>query len=420
MANFRIEGKGKLKGKIKISGAKNAALKLLPAAILADSMSVIHNVPNISDIHQIENILSSIGTQITHEDSTVKIDPTEVSSFEPEAKLMRKLRGSIVVVGPLLAKFGKAVFAQPGGCLIGARSIDEHLDVFVQMGVKISKSGNEYHLKGKPKASNITLNKMSVTATENAIMATVLSKGTTKIFVAAAEPEIVDLANYLNKMGAKIQGAGTHTVTVTGVEKLHGVNYNVMPDRIEAGTYLIAAIATNSALEIGPVRPDDLSIVLKKLESAGAKFKVLSKDNEFYIKTEKRGELTAIDLDTRTYPGFPTDLQSPYAVLMTQAKGRCQIFETLFEGRFLYLDELKMMGAKSEVLSPHIIKIYGPTELKGTRISSRDIRGGAALVIAALLAKGETTITDIEYIDRGYELMDEKLKNAGIKIERTA
>jgi len=220
-------------------------------------------------------------------------------------------------------------------------------------------------------------------------------------------------------MGAKIEGAGTHTITITGVEKLHGVNHNVIPDRIEAGTYLIAAVATNSIVEIGPVRPEDLSIVFKKLESAGAKFKILAKNKEFYIKTERRGELIATDLDTRTYPGFPTDLQSPYVVLMTQAKGRSQIFETLFEGRFLYLDELKMMGAKSEVLSPHIIKIYGSTELKGTKISSRDIRGGAALVIAALLANGKTIISDIEYIDRGYEKMDKKLREAGIKIERT-
>lgn len=419
MANFKIEGKSKLIGHIEVSGAKNAALKILPAAILAVSPSVIKNVPDISDIHQIENILESIGAKVLQEGSVVTIDPTGIKSFEPEAKLMKKLRGSIVVVGPLLAKFGRAVFAQPGGCLIGARSIDEHLDVFAQMGVKIDKKDGVYHLKGKPKAGEITLNKMSVTATENAIMASVLSKGITKIFVAAAEPEIVDLANYLNKMGANIKGAGTHTITITGVKNLSGVNYEVIPDRIEAGTYLIAAIATNSAITIGPVIPDDMSLVFKKLKSAGAKFKIVSKNNRWYIETTKRGDLTATNLDTRTYPGFPTDLQSPYAVLMTQANGKCQIFETLFEGRFLYLDELKMMNARAEVLSQHIIQIYGPTKLKATHISSRDIRGGAALVIAAMLAEGETIISDIEFIDRGYEKMDEKLREAGVKIERT-
>lgn len=418
MANFKIEGKGKLKGTIKISGAKNAALKILPAAILANSTSTIKNVPEIADIHKLEDILSSIGTKITHDGNIVTIDPSKINSYEPDSKLIKKLRGSIVVIGPLLAKFGKAVFSEPGGCLIGARSIEEHLDVFAQMGVKIIKKGNEYHLKGKPKAGEIILNKMSVTATENAIMSAVLAKGTTQIHVAAAEPEIEDLANYLNKMGAKITGAGTHDITVQGVSKLEGKEHEVLPDRIEAGTYLIAAIATNSEVKIGPFIPKHLSIVLKKLEIAGAKFDLITDNNKSYIKTKKHGELVATNIDTRTYPGFPTDLQSPYAVLMTQAKGKSQIFETLFEGRFLYIDELKMMGAKIDVLSPHIIQISGITNLKGTQISSRDIRGGAALVIAALLANETTTITDVHYIDRGYEQMDQKLIGAGVNIER--
>jgi len=418
MANFKIEGKGKLKGTIKISGAKNAALKILPAAILANSTSIIKNVPEIADIHKLEDILSSIGTKITHDGNIVTIDPRKINSYKPDSKLIKKLRGSIVVIGPLLAKFGQAVFSQPGGCLIGARSIEEHLDVFAQMGVKITKKGNEYHLKGKPKAGEIILNKMSVTATENAIMSAVLAKGTTKIHVAAAEPEIEDLANYLNKMGAKITGAGTHDVIVQGVNKLEGKEHEVLPDRIEAGTYLIAAIATNSEVEIGPFIPKHLSIVLKKLEIAGAKFELITKNNNSYIRTKAHGELIATDIDTRTYPGFPTDLQSPYAVLMTQAKGKSQIFETLFEGRFLYIDELKMLGAKIDVLSPHIIQIFGATNMKGTQISSKDIRGGAALVIAALIAEGTTTITDVHYIDRGYEQMDQKLIGAGVNIER--
>lgn len=418
MANFIVEGKSKLEGKIIISGAKNAALKILPAAILASSQSIIENVPDISDISRIEDILTSIGAKITKDGNQITIDPSKINSSEPDGKLMRKLRGSIVIVGPLLAKFGKATFSQPGGCLIGARPIYDHLDIFAQMGVKIKKEGSTYFLKGKPKACDIVLNKMSVTATENAIMASVFSKGTTRIFVAACEPEIVDLADYLNKMGAKIEGAGTHTITMHGVSRLNGVKHSVIPDRIEAGTYLIAAIATNSQVEIGPVIPEHLSIVLRKLKSAGAKFKIIQKNNQSFIKTGKRGELVASNIDTRTYPGFPTDLQSPYAVLMTQAKGKSQIFETLFEGRFLYLDELKMMGGKLAVLSPHIIEISGPTELKATHISSRDIRGGGALVIAALLADGRTTISDIEFIDRGYEKMDEKLSNAGVDISR--
>jgi len=418
MSNFKIEGKGKLNNTIEISGAKNAALKILPAAILADNVSTIKNVPDIADIHQLEDILSSIGVKINHERNTVTIDPSKINTYRPNSKLIKKLRGSIVVIGPLLSKFGKAVFSQPGGCLIGARSIDEHLDIFSQMGVKITKKGSEYYLKGKPKAGEIILNKMSVTATENAMMSAVLAKGTTKIHVAAAEPEIEDLANYLNKMGAKISGAGTHDITIQGVNSLKGVEYEVMPDRIEAGTYLMAAIATNSEVKIGPVIPEHLSIVFKKLENAGAKFELITKDKKIFIKTKKHGGLVATNIDTRTYPGFPTDLQSPYAVLMTQAKGKSQIFETLFEGRFLYIDELKMLGAKINILSPHIINIYGPTELKGEQISSRDIRGGAALVIAALIANGTTTINDVHFIDRGYERMDEKLIGAGVNIER--
>lgn len=418
MSNFIIEGKSKLKEEIKISGAKNAALKILPAAILANNKSIIKNVPDIADIHQIEDILSSMGVEIFHDGNTVTVDPSKIKSHEPNSKLIKKLRGGVVVIGPLLSKFGKAVFSQPGGCLIGARSIDEHLDVFAQMGVKITKKGCEYHLKGKPKAGEIILNKMSVTATENAIMSAVLAKGITKIHVAAAEPEITDLANYLNKMGAKISGAGTHDITVEGVEKLEGKEYEVMPDRIEAGTYLIAAVATNSEVKIGPIIPEHLSIVFKKLEAAGAKFELIKENNKAFIKTKKRGELIATNIDTRTYPGFPTDLQSPYAVLMTQATGKSQIFETLFEGRFLYIDELKMLGAKINILSPHIIQVYGPTELKGGQISSKDIRGGAALVIAALISNDSTTINDVHFIDRGYEKMDQKLSRAGVKIER--
>lgn len=418
MSKFQIKGNSKLRGTIPISGAKNAALKIIPAAIMADGQSCINNVPNISDIHRLEDILSSIGAQIVHEQNRVTIDPTKINTFKPDSHLVKKLRGSIVIVGPLLAKFGKAVISQPGGCLIGARAIDDHLDVFAQMGIKIEKKNTEYHLKGKPKASDITLSKMSVTATENAIMSLVLTKGTSKIHVAAAEPEIIDLANFLNKMGADIKGAGTHEITIQGVKKLSGVNYSILPDRIEAGTYLIAAIATNSSIKIGPIIPDHMNIVLKKLSVAGGNFKIIKNKDHFYIQTSKRGDLRAESLDTRTYPGFPTDLQSPYAVLMTLANGKSQIFETLFEGRFLYTEELKMMGAKIEVLSPHIIQIKGSKDLKGTKISSRDIRGGAALVIAALVAKGETLIEDVELIDRGYERMDEKLKSVGVNISR--
>jgi UDP-N-acetylglucosamine 1-carboxyvinyltransferase len=292
------------------------------------------------------------------------------------------------------------------------------LDLFAQLGVKIEQDGENYILTGKPKAGKIVLNKLSVTATENAIMATVLSEGITRIQIAAAEPEIADLAQFLNKMGAKISGAGTHEITIEGVKELKGISYSILPDRIEAGTYLIAAIATNSKITIGPLVSDHLSLVLKKITNAGAKFHIIEKNNQEFIVTEPSAQISSVDIDTRTYPGFPTDLQSPFAVLMTGATGDSQIFETIFEGRFLFIEELKTMGADIEVLTPHIVQIHGPAKLKGREIISRDLRGCAALVIAGLVADGTTIIEDVEYVDRGYEKFDEKLQGLGASIRR--
>ncbi|MFA5927170.1 MAG: UDP-N-acetylglucosamine 1-carboxyvinyltransferase [Patescibacteria group bacterium] len=419
MTQLTVQGKARLRGEIPISGAKNAALKIIPAAILAKSESIIHNVPRISDVERMEDILQSIGTDVLTNDRTITINPAGINSAHPDPKLMKKLRGSIVTIGPLLAKFGKASFSQPGGCLIGARPIDDHLDVFSQLGVKIKQRGEDYFLDGKPKAGNVVLSKMSVTATENAIMASVLSPGTTRISVAAAEPEIADLAKYLNRMGAKISGAGTHDIQVDGVKELHGVEHNVLPDRIEAGTYIVAAIAGNWEITIGPLVPEHLAIVLRKLELMGANFDVVQRSGLYYVQTKKRNKLRPINIDTRTYPGFPTDLQSPFAVLLTQAEGESRIFETIFEGRFLYLSELEKMGAKYEQLSPHIVNVSGPTQYKGKKINCPDIRGGVALVLAALIADGETTIGQCDYVDRGYELIDNKLQAVGAKINRT-
>jgi UDP-N-acetylglucosamine 1-carboxyvinyltransferase len=418
MAKFRIHGDKKLKGEITVSGAKNAALKIIPAAILASTPSTISNVPDILDIEKIIEILRSINAEISFENNVVTLDPRKINSSHPDEKLVKKLRGSVVLVGALLSKYGRAVFSQPGGCLIGTRAIDDHLDLFRQLGVKIDIKDNKYFLKGKPKAGKIVLNKLSVTATENAILATVLSKGVTEIHVAAAEPEIADLANYLNKMGAKIEGAGTHNISVTGVSKLEGVSYEILSDRIEAGTFIIAGIALNSEITVGPFIPNHLDIVLKRLEDAGAKFKIFSRGDKYYLKTLKSKGLIGADVDTRPYPGFPTDLQSPYAVLATQCRGTTRIFETMFEGRFAYLEELKKLQASAEVINSHEIEICGPRKLIGGDISSQDIRGGAALVIAALLASGETVIDDIEFVDRGYENIDEKLRAIGADIIR--
>lgn len=418
MSKFCINGGKKLNGEINISGAKNSALKILTAAILTKEESTISNVPDIIDIRSMIKIVESIGAKINFSNNTLTIDPSDIDSCSPDKSLTNKLRGSIVLVGPLLARFGEANISKPGGCLIGARPIDDHIDVFTQLGVKVTEKDNEYVFSGKPKANEVTLSKLSVTATENAIMASVLSTGVTNIYVAAAEPEIVDLAEFLNKMGAKIKGAGTHEITVTGVNELHGAKHDVMPDRLEAATYLMFAIATNSTLTIKPIVPQHMSIILKKLREAGGKFEIIKKGNFQCIETFKRDSLKPVSIDTRTYPGFSTDMQSPYVTLMTQASGESQVFETLFEGRFLYVDELKLMGAKIDFLSPHLIKITGPTALKPGVIVSRDLRGGAALVMAGLIAKGTTTIESTEYIDRGYEAMDKKLLQVGASIQR--
>jgi len=418
MSQFKIIGQQKLHGKVNILGAKNAALKIIPAAILGNSASIISNVPDIIDIEKMIKILDSIGAKTEFSGNTVTIDPTKINSYKPDKELIKKLRGSIVLVGALLSKFGRAHFFQPGGCLIGARSIDDHLDIFEQLGVKIRVKDGEYDLSGYPKAGHIVLKKMSVTATENAILSTVLSNGITHIHAAAAEPEIADLANFLNKMGASVSGAGTHEITVTGVKTLTGANHQIIPDRIEAGTFLMLAIATNAELEIGPIVSNHLNVVLKRLDDAGAKFEIIAKDGEEFIRTKKHAGLISQNIDTRPYPGFPTDLQSPYAVLMTQAKGESHIFETMFEGRFAYLEELKLLGGNSLILNPHEFSISGPTILKATEISSQDIRGGAALVLAALIAEGTTIINDVEIVDRGYEKIDTKLRAIGARIER--
>lgn len=418
MAKYIIEGQVSLHGEIVISGAKNAALKILSAAILADTPSIIENVPRILDIEKLENIIRDLGAKVEVNGNTVTVDPKNINTTELNENLTKKLRGSIVLAGPMLAKFGEVTFFQPGGCLIGARAIDDHLDIFNQMGVALQEKNGKFTLKGKPQACNVILGKMSVTATENAIMAAVLSDGITKIDVAAAEPEIADLILFLNKMGAKITGAGSHTIIVKGVRKLRGTKHRVIPDRIEAGTYLMAAIATNSAVKIVDVIPEHLSIVLKKLRQAGAKFESYIENKKWVIATERHDSLVGVDIDTRTYPGFPTDLQSVYAVLATQTNGPTRIFETLFESRFGYIQEIKKMGANINIESPHIIYVYGQTPLNATAIESSDIRGGAALVLAALIANGKTTITGIELIERGYEDMAQKLTNAGAKIVR--
>ncbi|MFA6136025.1 MAG: UDP-N-acetylglucosamine 1-carboxyvinyltransferase [Candidatus Paceibacterota bacterium] len=415
---FIVNGNKKLNGNVDIKGAKNAALKIIPASILASSLCVIKNIPQITDIEKLLEILKGIGSKVEFKDGVLKIGNKDINSFHPDEKLVNKFRGSIVLIGPLLARFGEAVLSEPGGCLIGSRPIDDHLDLFEQMGVGIEYKDNKFYFHGKPKSGHIVLKKMSVTATENAIMASVFSKGITKIHIAAAEPEIKDLADFLNKMGAKIKGAGTNEIEIEGVDELKGAEYEVLPDRIEMGTYLIAGILTNSEITVGPIISCHSDLFFKKLKDVGAKFEIIEKDGKKYVRTLKRGDLIPQNIDPRPYPGFATDLQPQYAVLMTQAQGKTEIFDTMFEGRFRYIEELKLMKVEAEILNPNKAIINGPAHLKGAEVSCLDIRAGVAVVLASLIAEGKTTINNIEFIDRGYEDIDGKLRELGADIKR--
>ena len=428
MTKFKITGGKQLNGEFIVSGAKNAALKMLAASIMLSGKTTIHNIPKIIDVFKMIEIIKSLGAKVEYTDHSIIIDSTGINSFTPDENYVKKLRGSVVIMGPLLSLFGKVVFSEPGGCLIGARPIDTHLKAFKDMGVKIkiNKDNEKYFLSttGSYQRGDKTviLEGMSVTATENAIMASVLRSGKTRIEISACEPEIIDLANFLNKAGAKIKGAGTNTIEIEGVESLKAIEYTVIPDRIEVGTIAIAAAVSGGKVTIKNIIPGHLSMVFNIFRAVNVNFEIKMRNTvSGDLIINQKSALRAPDMkwvDARPYPGFPTDLQAPFVVLATQAKGRTKVFETLFESRFDYVKWLVEMGAKIDIESPHLIDVTGPTNLKGDEIDASDIRGGAALVVAALAAKGETVIDNIEYIDRGYENLDLRLKKLGAEIER--
>ncbi|MEK7672682.1 MAG: UDP-N-acetylglucosamine 1-carboxyvinyltransferase [Patescibacteria group bacterium] len=416
MAQFIVKGGRKLEGKVTISGSKNAALPIMCAAMLTDEKVVLHNVPDIADIHSMQKILENFGAVIKFENHTLEIDSSNLKSHAAPDELIKKMRASILILGALLPRFGELKMAFPGGCVLGKRSVDAHTRAFEKLGCQLIDDQRGLHLKcTKLTAAKIILSELSVTATENAIMAAVLAEGETEIRLAASEPHVQDLCHFLNKMGAKIKGIGTNTVKIEGVKKLSGTTYKITGDYLEAGTFAIAAVATHGHLLIEGIDTDDLDSFLQKLEEIGGKFKV----NKDSLEIFPSDELVATKmLRTAVHPSFPTDLQAPFTVLLTQAKGVSKVFETLFEGRLNYLFELEKMGAHVEFLNPHQALIIGPKKLKNVPISSWDIRAGAAMVIAALIAEGSTEISNINYIDRGYENFDEKLRNIGADIQR--
>lgn len=416
MSQFIVQGGHELKGSVKISGSKNAALPILAATLLTDEPCTLHNVPDISDVHTFLSIMESLGAQVSFKNNTVHVDASRVKPAHVEHEQVKKMRASILLLGPLLGRFKEVRLAYPGGCVLGKRSIHAHLQAFQELGAQIVDSEEDIHLKTDGlKPARFIMTEASVTATENALMAAVMTEGTTEIRWAAMEPHVQDLCHFLVALGAEIEGMGTPTLLVHGGKKLKGAEYSVTPDYLETGTLALAAVLTNSHVTLTHTRPEQLDSFWQKLEEVGAKFKLHSGSVEIL----KHNGLYAVEkLQTSVYPGFATDLQAPFAVLLTQCVGTTRIYETLFEGRLNYLYELERMGADVELLNPHQAVVRGPQPLKGAPIFSCDIRAGAAMVLAALVAEGETVINDINYTDRGYERIDEKLRSLGAKIER--
>lgn len=415
MSKFVIQGGKSLKGEISVGGAKNAAMKMMAAALLTDDTVYLENVPDIKDIRTMKEILENLGAKISFESHHMELNCQDVKTTDPDYKLVKHMRGSVVILGPLIARYQQAKLPQPGGCLIGSRPIDTHLKGFTQFGVKVKSEKDFYLFDGsRLKSGTIVLEEMSVTATENMLMLATLLPGRSQIHLAASEPEIIDLAELLIKMGAKIKGAGTSVISVEGVGKLHGASHEVIPDRIEAGTFAIAAAVSRGKVIINNVIPDHLEIVLNKLREANVTFEI--KKSSLHIKPTTI--FNPINFDTRPYPGFPTDLQAPMSVLLTQANGTSRIFETMYEGRLAYITELNKMGANAMITDAHTAVINGPTPLYGKEITSFDIRAGATLIIAALIAQGTSTIDRIDLVDRGYERIEERLNNLGAQIKR--
>lgn len=414
MPKLRIEGNHKLSGIIPVSGAKNSAVALIPAAILCDEEVAIANVPNISDIDDLEEILEYLNVTVSRVDDTVKIKAKNITNKEIPEKLSKKLRASYYFMGALLGKFKRVDMYFPGGCSIGERPINLHLKGFELLGASVSEQGDHFHIEAKELRGNkIYLDVPSVGATINIMLAAVKARGITTIENAAMEPEIVNVATFLVSMGAKISGAGTSIIKIKGVRKLHSSFHEVIPDRIEAGTYLVIASLLGENLTISKVIPSHIESLTSKLIEAGANLDI----GIDYITVKSVAKYNAIDIRTLVYPGFPTDLQQVIIPFLTQCEGESKVEETIYENRFLNIDDTIRMGANIKVIDEENLIVTGPTKLKGRNVEATDLRGGASMIICGLIAEGETVIDNIHHILRGYEGITEKLQNVGAKIE---
>lgn len=427
MAKFVIEGGQQLRGSITVPGNKNAVLPAMAASLLTDEKIELENVPHILDVKTMGLLLSDLGVTVEGTNTRkVRLSAKQAKSKQPDEKLVADLRASVLLLGPMLARFGKAALRHPGGDIIGRRSIDQHISALTQLGATVKKSGLVNILSAKKLVGGrVYLKEASVTATENLAMAAVLADGETEIVNAASEPHVVCLGKLLTKMGAKISGLGTNKINISGVDRLHGCIHAVRPDYIEAGTWAIAAAVTGGEIEIHCVHPDDMVPVwgiIREIGVVGEEINCrehLPNPEGLACIRAKRGRLRGgVKLQTNVWPGFPTDLMSPSIVLATQAEGMTLAHDWMYEGRMFFVDRLIKMGANIIIADPHRVIISGPTPLFGRRTSSPDIRAGIALVLAALVARGESEINMAELVDRGYEMLEQRLVKLGAKISR--
>jgi len=416
MDKLIISGGVPLEGEIWISGAKNATLPILAATLLADAPMTVCNVPHLHDVTTTMELLGRMGLELTVDERlNIEADPRHIKDLFAPYELVKTMRASILVLGPLLAHFGEAVVSLPGGCAIGSRPVNLHIDGLRKLGAEITVENGYINAKAKRlRGANLVMDMITVTGTENLMMAATLAEGTTTIENAAREPEVVDLADCLNSMGAKVSGAGTDTITIEGVERLGGTRYSVLPDRIETGTYLVAAAMTGGHVKVKDTRPDLLDAVLRKLQEAGADIT----QGDTWIELNMKGRRPrAVDIHTAPYPAFPTDMQAQFTALNAIADGVGTITETVFENRFMHVQEMQRMGADLRLEGNTVIS-KGVDELAGAPVMATDLRASASLVLAGLVASGETVVDRIYHIDRGYENIEEKLQQLGARIRR--
>jgi len=411
-----VRGGKRLNGTVRVEGAKNAVLPIIAAALLAsDGKNVLSEVPVLSDVYTINEVLRHLNAEVVFENNQVTIDASKELNIEAPFEYVRKMRASVQVMGPLLARNGRARIALPGGCAIGSRPIDQHLKGFEAMGAKVQVGNGfvEAYVEGELKGAKIYLDFPSVGATENIMSAATLAKGTTILENAAKEPEIVDLANFLNAMGAKVRGAGTGTIRIEGVDKLYGANHSIIPDRIEAGTFMVAAAITGGDILIENAVPEHLRSITAKMEEMGVK---IIEENEG-VRVIGPDKLKAVDIKTMPHPGFPTDMQSQMMALLLQADGTSMITETVFENRFMHVEEFRRMNADIKIEGRSVI-MNGPNSLQGAEVGATDLRAAAALILAGLVSEGYTRVTELKHLDRGYVDFHKKLAALGATIER--